>query len=75
MESIPVVQLDPNHAEQTNATIVTGHAQVNGKFYVRLTHGVYQNLRRSISWPLITLFFAAVWIPWGDHPLVLFSFS
>ncbi|WP_221796643.1 cytochrome c oxidase accessory protein CcoG [Oceanobacter mangrovi] len=49
--------------------------QVNGKFYVRLVSGLYQNLRRLVSVPLLLLFFATVWIPWGDHPAVLFSFA
>jgi len=80
MENIPVIRLDTAHrqacsAQQTDATIVTGNAQVNGKFYVRLTSGFYQNLRRYISWPLIALFFTAVWLPWGNHPLLLFSFT
>ena len=75
MQPIPVIQLDPANPPQTNATIVTGHAQVNGKFYVRLTRGFYQNLRRAISWPLIGLFFITVWLRWDEHPLVLFSFA
>lgn len=47
----------------------------NGKFHVRLIEGVYQNLRRLISWPMITLFFALVWVRIDDKPLVLFDFA
>ena len=50
-------------------------AQVNGKFYVRLVSGVFQNLRRIVSAPLLLAFFGMVWVQWGDHPAVLFSFA
>jgi cytochrome c oxidase accessory protein FixG len=40
---------------------------------VRLTYGFFQNLRRSISWPLIALFFLTVWFQADGKPWVLFS--
>lgn len=50
-------------------------AQVNGKFYIRLTEGYYQTLRRLVSWPLMALFFSVIWLQWNGMPLVLFSFA
>ena len=50
-------------------------AQVNGKFYVRLVSGVFQNLRRLVSWPLMLAFFGVTWLQWNGQPLVLFSFA
>ncbi|MCY0966616.1 cytochrome c oxidase accessory protein CcoG [Parathalassolituus penaei] len=50
-------------------------AQVNGKFYVRLVSGLFQHLRRLVSWPLLAAFFGTVWLQWNDRPMVLFSFN
>lgn len=47
----------------------------DGKFYVRLVEGFYQNLRRLISWPLIVGFFALAWIRIEGQPLILFDFA
>ena len=59
-EQIPVYQHDPN--------------QVNGKIYVRLTQGFYQNLRRLISGSLMLMFFATTWINLNGEQIVLFDF-
>ncbi|MFK4752585.1 cytochrome c oxidase accessory protein CcoG [Oceanobacter antarcticus] len=66
MKNIPIVALD---SEPSTIKM----AQVNGKFYVRLMAGHYQNLRRWLSWPLMAAFFLVVWLPWDGHPAVLFS--
>lgn len=60
MQKIPVHQHDPN--------------QVNGKIYVRLTQGFFQNLRRLISGSLMLMFFGTVWINLNDQQIVLFDF-
>lgn len=48
---------------------------VNGKFYVRLTSGRFQTLRRWVSAPFIAIFFLTVWLQWNGQPLLLFSFA
>ena len=70
MNPIPVVDVTP-----VSAPAAKVFAQVNGKFYVRLTKGYYQNLRRLVSWPLLALYFAVVWVQWNGLPLVQFDFS
>ena len=47
----------------------------NGKFHVRLVEGLYQNLRRFISWPMILLFFGTVWLEINQQPAALFDFT
>lgn len=47
----------------------------DGKFHVRLISGIYQNLRRFISWPMILLFFGTVWLEINHRPAALFDFS
>jgi cytochrome c oxidase accessory protein FixG len=73
VEKIPLVEVTPSAL--VNQADGRKMAQVNGKFYVRLVAGVYQNLRRLVSWPLIALFFLTVWLQWDGHPLVLFSMA
>lgn len=70
MQRIPSLDITP-----ATASAPKRFAQVNGKFYVRLTEGYFQNLRRLISWPLLALFFATVWLTWDGQPLVLFSLA
>ncbi|MDK2779621.1 MAG: cytochrome c oxidase accessory protein CcoG [Pseudomonadota bacterium] len=72
MEQIPVVEAGALTTAPGQTT--KKMAQVNGKFYVRLMAGRFQNLRRLVSWPLIALFFTLVWVPWDGHPLLMFSF-
>lgn len=62
MEKIPVVQDYTPPARE-------------GKFHVRLTTGLFQNLRRLTSWPMIALFFGLAWIQVDAQPLLLFSFA
>ncbi|BCD95872.1 cytochrome c oxidase accessory protein CcoG [Marinagarivorans cellulosilyticus] len=64
MEKIPAVHIQ----EMPPVTLQ------EGKFHVRLTKGFYQNLRRLTSWPLLALFFGAVWIQHDGQPWILFSF-
>ncbi|MFW1676928.1 cytochrome c oxidase accessory protein CcoG [Pontibacter sp. JAM-7] len=63
MEKIPIVQdYTPPFAQ-------------DGKFYVRLTEGRFQNLRRLTSWPMIALFFGLAWVQVDGQPWLLFSFA
>ena len=63
MQKIPTVQL---HSPAANG---------DGKIHVRLTEGLYQNIRRLISWPLLGLFFGLVWVQHNGQPWLLFSFA
>ena len=48
--------------------------QKNGKIYVRLTSGLFQNLRRLISGSMMLMFFGTAWINLDGHQIVLFDF-
>lgn len=72
MEKIPVAQLSTDTGSPVEE--YTPFAR-DGKFHVRLTSGLFQNLRRLTSWPLIALFFGLVWIQVDGQPWLLFSFS
>ncbi len=60
MQKIPVYEYDPH--------------QKSGKIYVRLTEGLFQNLRRLISGSLMLMFFATAWINFDGQQIVLFDF-
>lgn len=74
MQRIATLDISPA-VPADSQTVKKPFAQVNGKFYVRLTKGYYQNLRRLVSWPLLALYFAVVWLQWDGMPMVLFSFA
>lgn len=61
MERIPAIELTP--------------AKSGEKIYVRLFSGVFRNLRRVISWPLLAAYFGLVWLQWDGAPVLLFSFE
>lgn len=69
MDKIPVAQITES-AEQA-----VSYVPPEDKFYVRLIEGRFQNLRRMISWPLLILFFALVWIQVDGQPWLFFSFA
>lgn len=48
---------------------------VDSKIHVRLTEGFFQHLRRLISWPLLCIYFALVWLQVDGQPWLLFDFS
>ncbi len=62
MQKIPVQIIDPSPF-------------VDGKIHVRLTEGFFQQCRRFISWPLLALYFALVWVEVDGQPWLLFDFS
>ncbi|KXJ51924.1 MAG: iron-sulfur protein [Neptuniibacter sp. Phe_28] len=63
--------------KHTQIPLVTLHESPplpgNGKFHVKLIEGVYQNLRRLVSWPLLGLFFILVWVRINGQPLIMFD--
>ena len=61
MQKIPVQILD----DSTFA--------VDSKIHVRLTEGFFQHARRLISWPLLFIYFALVWIQVDGQPWLLFD--
>ncbi len=61
MERIPAIELTP--------------AASGEKIYVRLFPGLFRNLRRLVSWPLLAAYFGLVWVEWDGRPLLLFSWS
>lgn len=63
MEPIPVI----NTPSTTTA--------IGGKIHVRLTHGVYQNLRRAVSGTLLLLYFTLAWVQVEGQPWLLFDFA
>lgn len=63
MEPIPVI----NQPTTTTA--------VGGKIHVRLTQGLYQNLRRLVSGTLLVLFFGLVWVEVDGQPWLMFDFD
>lgn len=75
MQRISTVDLTDLSQPSGSVTPPKRFAQVNGKFYVRLTSGFFQNLRRLISWPLLALYFGVVWLQWDGMPMVLFSYA
>lgn len=62
MEKLPTVDLTPQ-------------PQNRGKFYVRLIEGQFQRWRRWISWPLLAVFFATVWLQRHGQPVVQFDLA
>ena len=61
MERIPAIELTP--------------AASGEKIYVRLFPGLFRNLRRLVSWPLLAAYFGLVWVQWDERPVLLFSWS
>lgn len=72
MEKIPVAQIPDEQSPIVEEYIPFAR---EGKFHVRLTTGLFQNLRRLTTWPLIALFFGLVWVQVDGQPWLLFSFS
>ncbi len=48
---------------------------VDSKIHVRLTEGLFQQARRLISWPLLLVYFALVWLQVDGQPWLLFDFG
>ncbi|WP_054340577.1 cytochrome c oxidase accessory protein CcoG [Neptunomonas antarctica] len=48
---------------------------VDSKIHVRLTEGLFQHARRLVSWPLLFIYFALVWVQVDGQPWLLFDFS
>jgi cytochrome c oxidase accessory protein FixG len=63
MDPIPLLELPPTPT------------MAEGKLHVRLLAGRMLNRRRWVSWPLLTLFFALVWVQSNGQPWLLFSFA
>lgn len=81
MEKIPSVEVYSSALDETatktnasNLSVKAPYAK-NGKFYVRLIDGHFQNIRRLISWPLISLFFGLVWVQIDGQAWLMFSFA
>ncbi|SFG25139.1 cytochrome c oxidase accessory protein CcoG [Neptunomonas qingdaonensis] len=62
MQKIPVQIIEPS-------------SFVDSKIHVRLTEGFFQQCRRLISWPLLIIYFALVWLQVDGQPWLLFDFS
>lgn len=65
MERIPVIE---HHIEHKNASVFA-----SDKIHVRMFPGVYSQLRRMVSWPLLFAYFALVWGQSDGQPWILFS--